>query len=166
MPGHWEGDLIMGATNTLAIGTLVERATGFLCLIHLPGDHTAMTIQTAICEQMAELPQTLRQTLTWDRGSEMTNHAPDRRGHRPGHLLRRSRLTLAARQQREHQRTAPTVLPQGHRPVPLGTRIPRAGRPGDEQPTPQTPRLRRTPAEALDQLLSEHDEPPGVALTG
>jgi IS30 family transposase len=74
VPGHWEGDLIMGAGNASAIGTLVERATGFLGLLHLPGDHSALTMQNSICHYMAALPETLRQTLTWDRGSEMANH--------------------------------------------------------------------------------------------
>ena len=69
---------------------------------------------------------------------------PDRRGHRPGHLLRRPRLTLATRHQREHQRPAAPVLPQRHRPLLLGTRVPRPGRPRDEQPTPQDPGLGHT----------------------
>ena len=75
VPGHWEGDLIMGAGNASAIGTLVERATRYLILLHLPGDHTAPTVARAMCEQMAHLPEQLRLTLTWDRGSEMANHA-------------------------------------------------------------------------------------------
>ena len=74
VPGHWEGDLILGAANASAIGTLVERATGYLILLHLRGDHTAETVQEAMCREMAKLPETLRQTLTWDRGSEMANH--------------------------------------------------------------------------------------------
>ena len=45
VPGHWEGDLIMGVGNASAIGTLVERATRYLILLHLPGDHTALTVQ-------------------------------------------------------------------------------------------------------------------------
>ena len=65
----------MGAANNSAIGTLVERASRYLILLHLPHDHTALTVQEAMCAQMARLPEMLRQTLTWDRGSEMTNHA-------------------------------------------------------------------------------------------
>ena len=75
VPGHWEGDLILGAGNASAIGTLVERATGYLILLHLPGNHTAETVQHAMRREMSKLPQVLRQTLTWDRGSEMANHA-------------------------------------------------------------------------------------------
>jgi len=75
VPGHWEGDLITGASNKSAIGTLVERATGFVILLHLPDDHGAVAVQTAMIAAMADLPATLRRTLTWDQGSEMANHA-------------------------------------------------------------------------------------------
>lgn len=74
VPGHWEGDLIMGSTASgSAIGTLVERATRFTILLHLPADHTAESVATAMIEAMAELPDHLRRSLTWDRGSEMAN---------------------------------------------------------------------------------------------
>ena len=73
VPGHWEGDLIMGEGNKSAIGTLVERTTRFTILLHLPGDHTAETVATAMIEAMGELPEHLRRTITWDRGSEMAN---------------------------------------------------------------------------------------------
>ena len=144
VPGHWEGDLIMGTSNASAIGTLVERATGFLGLLHLPGDHSALTMQTAICDYMATLPEVLRQTLTWDRGVEMTNHVKIAEATGLDIYFADPGLTLAARQQREHQRTAAPVLPQRHRPVPVGTRLPPTSRPGNEQPPPQTPRLAHT----------------------
>ena len=73
VPGHWEGDLIMGSGNTSAIGTLVERSTRFTILLHLPDDHTAESVATAMIEAMSELPAHLRRTITWDRGSEMAN---------------------------------------------------------------------------------------------
>jgi IS30 family transposase len=75
VPGHWEGDLITGTENKTAIGTLVERATGFVLLLHLPDDHSAPAVQAAMIEAMSLLPQTLRRTLTWDQGIEMANHA-------------------------------------------------------------------------------------------
>ena len=76
VPGHWEGDLILGSTASgSAIGTLVERTTRYVILLHLPGDHTALTVQEAMVTVMADLPETLRRTLTWDQGSEMANHA-------------------------------------------------------------------------------------------
>jgi transposase, IS30 family len=73
VPGHWEGDLICGAGHKSAIGTLVERSTRFTILLHLPGDHTAETVAAAMIEAMSELPEHLRRSITWDRGSEMAN---------------------------------------------------------------------------------------------
>jgi IS30 family transposase len=73
VPGHWEGDLIMGAGNTSAIGTLVERATRFTILLHLPEDHSAEAVAAAMIEAMGELPEHLRRSITWDRGGEMAN---------------------------------------------------------------------------------------------
>jgi IS30 family transposase len=75
VPGHWEGDLILGSTTSAsAIGTLVERTTRFVMLLHLPDDHGALAVQNAIVEKMTQLPQQLRRSLTWDQGSEMANH--------------------------------------------------------------------------------------------
>jgi transposase, IS30 family len=74
VPGHWEGDLILGSTASgSAIGTLVERTTRFTILLHLPGDHTADTVAAAMIEAMSELPAHLRRTITWDRGAEMAH---------------------------------------------------------------------------------------------
>jgi transposase, IS30 family len=73
VPGHWEGDLILGAGCTSAIGTLVERSTRFTILLHLPSDHTAESVAMAMIEAMSELPAHLRRTITWDRGTEMAN---------------------------------------------------------------------------------------------
>ena len=76
VPGHWEGDLILGSVASgSAIGTLVERSTGFVLLLHLPGDHTALTVQEAMVEKVTELPEQLKRSLTWDQGSEMAFHA-------------------------------------------------------------------------------------------
>ncbi len=73
--GHWEGDCIMGAGNRSAIGTLVERHTRFLVLIHVPVDQpTAQAIRDGICSAMADLPLHLRRSLTWDQGKEMALH--------------------------------------------------------------------------------------------
>jgi len=75
VPGHWEGDLIIGSTSTKsAIGTLVERTTGFLMLLHLPGDHTAATVSAAMIRAMNTLPEQLRRSVTWDQGREMAKH--------------------------------------------------------------------------------------------
>jgi transposase, IS30 family len=75
VPGHWEGDLIMGSVaSNSAIGTLVERSTRFVMLLHLPDGHTAEAVQNAIIAKITELPEHLRLSLTWDQGKEMTNH--------------------------------------------------------------------------------------------
>ncbi|MGH3598298.1 MAG: IS30 family transposase, partial [Mycobacterium sp.] len=74
IPGHWEGDLIIGANSASAIGTLVERTTGFVLLLHLPGDHTAATVADAMTAKIPEIPEILRRSLTWDQGSEMALH--------------------------------------------------------------------------------------------
>ena len=74
VPGHWEGDLIIGADGT-AIGTLVERSTRFTILLHLPGDHTADTVAAAMIREMGRLPDHLRRSITWDRGTELADYA-------------------------------------------------------------------------------------------
>ena len=63
----------MGAGHKSAIGTLVERSTRFTILLHLPADHTAESVATAMIEAMGELPEHLRRSITWDRGSEMAD---------------------------------------------------------------------------------------------
>jgi transposase, IS30 family len=75
VPGHWEGDLILGKENKSAIGTLVERTTGFVDLLHLPGGHGAVQVQDAMIDAIRALPQLLRKTVTWDQGLEMAHHA-------------------------------------------------------------------------------------------
>ena len=75
VPGHWEGDLITGAANLTAIGTLVERTTRFTVLLHLPTDHTAETVRDAIAAAILTLPAALRRSPTWDQGSELARHA-------------------------------------------------------------------------------------------
>src|SRR5450756_3176009 len=68
VPGHWEGDLITGAANRSAIGTLVERSTRYVLLVHLPAQHTADATRTGVVKMMSALPVDLRRSLTWDQG--------------------------------------------------------------------------------------------------
>jgi transposase, IS30 family len=166
VPGHWEGDLIIGSTTSnSAIGTLVERATRFVLLLHLPAGHGVDVVQEAMITAMAGLPETLRKTLTWDQGVEMTNHAkiaaatgldiyfcdphsPWQRGsnENTNGLLRQyfPKSTDLSVYQADYL---------DHVARKLNTR-------------PRKTLHWRTPAETLDQLLSHPQQPPGVALTG
>jgi transposase, IS30 family len=75
VPGHWEGDLIVGPESKSAIGTLVERSTRFTILLHLPGRHDANTVAEAMIREMRHLPEHLRRSITWDRGTELAAYA-------------------------------------------------------------------------------------------
>jgi transposase, IS30 family len=75
VPGHWEGDLIIGKDGKSAIGTLVERSTRFVMLLHLPPGPRPDTVAAAMVAQMTHLPEHLRRSLTWDQGKEMSRHA-------------------------------------------------------------------------------------------
>jgi transposase, IS30 family len=75
VPGHWEGDLLMGKNGKSAIGTLVERSTRFVMLFSLPKGKTAELVRDAMTETIQSLPAALRRTLTWDQGTEMAQHA-------------------------------------------------------------------------------------------
>ena len=166
VPGDWEGDLILGSTESgSAIGTLVERTTGFTLLLHLRGNHTADTVADAMIHKMAELPEQLRRTLTWDQGSEMSSHV---------RIAEATGLDIYfcdphSPWQRGTNENTNGLLRQY---FPKGTDLSRWG-PGylDKVAAElnNRPRKRlhwRTPAEALDKLLSDQANPPGVATTG
>ncbi|WP_433307517.1 IS30 family transposase [Actinoplanes sp. CA-030573] len=72
--GDWEGDLIVGRMSQSAIGTMVDRTSRYLRLIHLPGGHRADQLHDALIAVLDELPEAARLTLTWDQGSEMARH--------------------------------------------------------------------------------------------
>jgi IS30 family transposase len=71
VPGHWEGDLIIGKNNRSAIGTLVERTTGYTMLVHLPDGYKPEQVRDALTEMIKTIPEILRASLTWDQGIEM-----------------------------------------------------------------------------------------------
>ena len=74
VPGHWEGDLIIGRGQKSAIGTLVERRTRYVMLFALPHGRTAEAVRDALAERIVALPSELRRSLTWDQGKEMSEH--------------------------------------------------------------------------------------------
>jgi transposase, IS30 family len=71
VPGHWEGDLIIGKNNATAIGTLVERTTGYTMLMHLPDGYKPEQVSDALAAKVQTLPEILRASLAWDQGPEM-----------------------------------------------------------------------------------------------
>jgi IS30 family transposase len=165
VPGHWEGDLILGSTESgSAVGTLVERATRYLLLLHLPGGHTADIVQEAMVTKMASLPEQLRRSLTWDQGAEMANHVQ---------IAEATGLKIYfcdphSPWQRGSNENTNGLLRQY---LPKGADLSFYG-PGmldniaaQLNGRPRKTLAWRTPAEALNALLSGQSGPPGVATT-
>ena len=75
VPGHWEGDLILGEGSRSAVGTLVERSTRMTLLLHLPDGKSAEQVEAAMRAAISKLPSALTRTITWDQGAEMSKHA-------------------------------------------------------------------------------------------
>jgi IS30 family transposase len=165
VPGHWEGDLILGSTKSgSAVGTLVERMTRFTMLLHLPGGHTADIVQEAMVAKMATLPEQLRLSLTWDQGREMANHVQ---------IAEATGLSIYfcdphSPWQRGTNENTNGLLRQY---LPKGTDLSFYG-PGmldniaaELNGRPRKTLNWRTPAEALQALLSGPSDPPRVATT-
>ncbi|MDJ0317380.1 IS30 family transposase, partial [Arthrobacter antibioticus] len=74
VPGHWEGDLVLGSNCRSAIATLVERHGRYTVLVHLPHDHGAIAVREALVKAINALPEHLRKSLTWDQGTELAQH--------------------------------------------------------------------------------------------
>ena len=75
VPGHWEGDLVIGTDCRSAVGTLVERATRYVLLLHLPAGRDAHLVEQAMRQAITTLPGQVARTITWDQGKEMAYHA-------------------------------------------------------------------------------------------
>src|SRR6202167_214881 len=75
VPGHWEGDLIIGKNAASAVGTLVERSTRYLMLLHLPDGRFPAQVDAAMRRAIRKLPKELVRTITWDQGKEMHRHS-------------------------------------------------------------------------------------------
>ena len=117
VPGHWEGDLIMGRDGQSQVATLVERTTGLVMLGELDNKQ-APTVAARLQERIQTCPITCAHRSTWDRGTEMADHASS--PSPPGSRSTSATPTpLATRQQREHQRTAPPIPTPRHRPLAL-----------------------------------------------
>ena len=115
VPGHWEGDLISGTANSY-LATLVERQSRFLMLVPVAGKDTR-SVTEALSEQIRQLPEQLRASLTWDRGTEMADHAKFTVATNVKVYFCDPTESLAARLQREHQRSASPVPAERHRPI-------------------------------------------------
>ena len=96
VPGHWEGDLIIGRKNLSAIGTLVERTSNYTMLLHLPDGYTPELVRDALAAKIKTLPEVLRASLTWDQGPGDGPMETGRHRRRHRHLLLRPTRTLAA----------------------------------------------------------------------
>ena len=166
VPGHWEGDLIMGSTaSNSAIGTLVERASRFVMLLHLPDGHGTDAVADAMVTAMSQLPQTLRRTLTWDQGHEMMSHPRIAAAtgldiyfcdpHSPWQRGTNENTNGLLRQYFPKSTDLSVYAPDylDHVAAKLNRR-------------PRKTLGWKTPAQALDDLLSNPPKPDGVASTG
>jgi IS30 family transposase len=164
VPGHWEGDLILGALNASAIGTLVERTTRFTMLLHLPADHGAAAVRDAVVAATRDLPDLIRRSLTWDQGIELAHHA---------------RIAIAADlavyfcdphspwQRGTNENTNGLLRQYFPKGADLSVHSPGhlAYVAAELNDRPRKTLGWKTPAEALNQLLSNQPNPPSVATT-
>jgi IS30 family transposase len=74
VPGHWEGDIVLGEGGRSAVGTLVERSSRLLLLLHLRGERSAEAVDAAMGKAISTLPRELQRSITWDQGAEMAKH--------------------------------------------------------------------------------------------
>ena len=149
VPGHWEGDLLMGNRQSpAAIATLVERQTRYCQLVALPEGPSAEAVAEALKQSITTLPAQLRRSLTWDQGSEMSEHRRFSVESGRRRLLLRSPKPLAAGLEREHQRPASPVLPEGQEPRRDHPGAPRRGRRKAQPPAAKDARLSNPGREA------------------
>src|SRR5712692_5031372 len=164
IPGHWEGDLIMGKYGRSAIGTLVERSTRFVMLLHLPDGHSPAQVEQAIIGATHKLPDFVWKSLTWDQGNELRNHLQIK----VATGLQVFFCDLSSSWERASNENTNGLLRQY---FPKGTDLSQHGPDYLEFVAAQMNRRPRKtlgwrrPAEALGRLLSTTSEQAGVALT-
>lgn len=165
VPGDWEGDLILGTVESgSAIGTLVERATGFSMLLHLPESHTADAVAEAMIVKMTHLPAELKRSLTWDQGKELSEHV---------RIAEATGLDIYFCDPHSPWQRGTNENTNGlyRQYFPKGTDLSQWGSGYLDMVAAELnarPRKRlgwQTPAEALAKLLNEHDDSTGVATT-
>jgi IS30 family transposase len=114
VPGHWEGDLLMGRRQT-AIGTLVERHTRYVMLFPLPDGNTAEAVRNQLAATVQRLPDRLWRSVTWDQGKEMAQHAQFSIDTGVQVFFCDPKSPWQRGYQQTHQRTATPILSQRHR---------------------------------------------------
>ena len=115
VPGHWEGDLLLGSRAS-GIATLVERTSRYTQLVALPNGHRAEPVRAALAQSIDSLPSQLRRSLTWDQGKEMAEHVQFTVDSGVQVYFCDPNSPWQRGTQREHQRAAAPVLPAAHRP--------------------------------------------------
>ena len=162
VPGHWEGDLIIGTDNSSAIGTLVERTTRFVMLLHLPdGPRRRRGPRRDRHRDRRPCPPHLRRSLTWDQGIEMAAHAADHHRHRPRRSTSATRTAPGSAARNENTNG---LLRQY---FPKGTDLsvhtadrPRRRRRRAQRPTPQDPRLANPSRSPQRTTVQQPHKPP------
>jgi hypothetical protein len=142
VPGHWEGDLVVGSGNT-AVATLVERTSRYVMLVALPDGRTSDKVVAALGRRILELPEQVRHSITWDNGKEMALHTEftTRPACRSTSATRRAPGSAA---RTEHQRAPAPIPPEAHQLRPPHPSRSRRHRRAAQQQAPPDPRLHDT----------------------